>query len=202
MSADTTKADYMRRWRKRNKRKAKAINARFYQNHKARQDAQSKAWAKDNPEKRKAIERRSRIKRAEQRKLSRLKFIKKNPTYRSDYCRKRSLVDLNFKITCRLRSRITKVVRGRIKSGTTISLLGCSVESFKLYLESKFEEGMSWENYGSRWEIDHVIPCALFDLALADHQRRCFHFSNMQPLTIVANRSKGAKLLPSKPESP
>jgi hypothetical protein len=49
---------------------------------------------------------------------------------------------------------------------------------------------MSWENYGKVWEIDHIMPCAIFDLTKADHQKRCFHFSNTQPLLIHVNRSK------------
>lgn len=74
-----------------------------------------------------------------------------------------------------------------------MKLLGCSVESFWLYLESQFESGMTRENYGTAWEVDHILPCALFDLSKPDHQARCFHFSNLQPLTPLANKEKGAK---------
>lgn len=95
----------------------------------------------------------------------------------------------------RLSGRIHDVLkkRGATKCERTIPLLGCSVKSFMLYLESKFEVGMTWDNFG-RWEIDHILPCALFDLTKPDHQRRCFHFSNLQPLWKPENASKGAKL--------
>jgi len=96
-------------------------------------------------------------------------------------------------IKIKLRQRINKALRGNWKSGHTMELLSCPMWSFKIYLESLFEVGMSWENYGTVWEIDHIIPCALFDLTKPEHQKRCFHFSNMQPLFVSENRAKGKK---------
>jgi hypothetical protein len=87
-------------------------------------------------------------------------------------------------------------VRGTSKSGMVEPLLGCSVESFRLYLESKFEPDMTWENYGLKgWQIDHIMPMAIFDLTKQEHRKRCFHFSNLQPLWAKENRAKGAKVL-------
>jgi hypothetical protein len=88
-----------------------------------------------------------------------------------------------------------RALRGLTKRGRTAELLGCSIENLKIYLESKFKVGMSWQNYGKIWEIDHIMPCAIFDLAKPEHQKRCFHFSNLQPLFITANRRKQAKVL-------
>lgn len=98
-------------------------------------------------------------------------------------------------IEMNLRRRVWSALKkqsGR-KATKTDESLGCSVKSFMLYLESRFDVGMSWENYG-KWEIDHILPCALFDLTKPEHQKRCFHFSNLQPLWKPDNRSKGAKL--------
>lgn len=52
---------------------------------------------------------------------------------------------------------------------------------------------MSWDNYGE-WEIDHIIPCDSFDLTKEEEQKRCFHFSNLQPLWWRDNRTKGNKV--------
>lgn len=102
---------------------------------------------------------------------------------------------LNYKILDNLRRRINKAVRNGSKSQSTVRLLGCSLTEFRMYLESKFDVGMSWENYGKfGWHIDHIMPCAVFDLSRPDHQKRCFHFSNMQPMWAADNIRKHAKV--------
>jgi len=75
------------------------------------------------------------------------------------------------------------------KSRSTFKLLGCSIADFMRHLETRFQEGMTWENYGE-WQIDHVKPCASFDLTDPKQQEICFHFSNLQPLWERDNKSK------------
>jgi hypothetical protein len=79
------------------------------------------------------------------------------------------------------------------KSESSASLLGCTIPFLLGYLQSKFTGDMTLENYGSVWEIDHIIPCSSFDLSVEDERHRCFGYKNLQPLTIAENRSKGAK---------
>jgi hypothetical protein len=93
-----------------------------------------------------------------------------------------------------LRGRLYKALKGGTKSAPTLQLLGCSVAYLRAHLETRFRPGMTWENYGAVWEIDHVLPCAKFDLTDAAQQRACFHFSNLQPLFALENRQKGAKI--------
>lgn len=112
--------------------------------------------------------------------------------------RARRRSDVNWRLRLVLRCLLNRAVKRNWKTGTAVELLGCSVASFKLYLESKFESGMTWENYGrgvGKWNIDHIMPCAIFDLSKPEHQRRCFHFSNQQPLWATVNSAKGAKIL-------
>lgn len=75
-----------------------------------------------------------------------------------------------------------------------MELLGCTLEEFKSHIEKQFDDKMTWENYGAYWHVDHIIPCASFDLTKEDDQRRCFHYTNMQPLEAHANMRKGAKM--------
>lgn len=104
--------------------------------------------------------------------------------------KKRRKHDINFKIKTQLRTRIYLALKNNQKSGNTLKLLGCSVEFLKKHLKSKFQEGMSWDNYCSFWEIDHIKLCASFDLSKPEAQRKCFHYTNLQPLTLKENRSK------------
>lgn len=94
-----------------------------------------------------------------------------------------------------LRTRINLVLKGKIKSGSTIDLLGCSIEFFLQYIESKFLPGMTWNNHTRNgWHIDHIIPCASFDLTDPEQQKKCFHYSNLQPLWAVDNLRKSDKV--------
>lgn len=108
---------------------------------------------------------------------------------------KRKLVDPGYRIRFHLSNRIRDALKGRRKSVFAMTLLGCSMLDFRIYLESKWEPGMTWENYGSDWHIDHIMPCAIFDLTKLEHQKRCFHFSNMQPLWAKDNLEKNDKVL-------
>lgn len=100
--------------------------------------------------------------------------------------------NLTYKLQMNLRSRVRKVANYAQRAGSTIELLGCSYQELRRHLESKFDERMSWENYGE-WHIDHIRPCASFDLLDVEQQRLCFHYSNLQPLWAEDNYTKGSK---------
>ena len=66
----------------------------------------------------------------------------------------------------------------------------------KLHLENQFVDGMNWNNYGKNgWHIDHIKPCASFDLTDPKQQKICFHYTNLQPLWAIDNLIKHSKLL-------
>ncbi len=88
-----------------------------------------------------------------------------------------------------LRCRLFFALKGKDKSQSTEALLGCSWIEARKHIESLFTEGMSWDNYGA-WHVDHVRPCASFDLSLDENQRLCFHYTNLQPLWAEDNLAK------------
>ena len=96
-------------------------------------------------------------------------------------------------LTNLLRKRIRIVLTGNgiPRLGRTVELLGCTIEEARSHLESQFSEGMSWENAGE-WHIDHIRPCASFDLTYPEQQMMCFHHTNLQPLWAKDNLSKNA----------
>ena len=71
--------------------------------------------------------------------------------------------------------------------------IGCSVSKLRLYLENQFNENMNWNNYGSYWHIDHIIPCDAFDLSIPMQQKECFNYLNLQPLEARENQRKSNK---------
>ena len=103
--------------------------------------------------------------------------------------------DIQFKLKCVLRKRLSDCVRNNRKNGSAIKDLGCSMEELKQYLESKFQPGMSWDNYGYYgWHIDHIKPLASFDLTDRNQLLEACHYTNLQPLWAIDNLIKGNKI--------
>lgn len=92
-------------------------------------------------------------------------------------------------------------IRERIKLGNgkkllkTEQLLGCKISELRDHLEKQFDKKMTWDNYGFRgWHIDHIIPCAKFNLTKEEDQKKCFHYTNLQPLWWQDNLRKRDKI--------
>ena len=151
------------------------------------------------------IEKRSKIKKYKHCSHCGKKFrVYRNESLCSEKCKKiRDKIRIkkyrdgsNYKLTQCLRARARDAIRGRNKSDFTLNLLGCSVEQLKSHLESQFKPGMNWDNHGKYgWHIDHIIPCAAFDLSKPEEQRKCLHYSNLQPLWAEENRAKSDKII-------
>lgn len=106
----------------------------------------------------------------------------------------RRKTDINYKITKYLRTRTWYALKGNSKSLNTMFLIGCDIDYLMYHLQEKFTKGMSWDNYGrGGWEIDHIKPCAKFDLSKKSEQLKCFNYTNLQPLWAEDNRKKGNK---------
>ena len=111
----------------------------------------------------------------------------------------------NFHLLCNLRSRLNSAlkIKNVNKAVKTIELLGCSIDEYKLYLESLWVKGMSWDNYGigkNKWQVDHIIPCSFFDLTKEEEQKKCFHYTNLMPLWFSDNEEKGIKVFQNRDE--
>lgn len=121
--------------------------------------AATRKWQRKNPEKVKEYEKNyDRSYYYQRQKTADPGFsARRGREYRSNnrehvnrHFRERRRADINFKLKCVLRTQLCLAVRREWKTGSILSLLGCTIESFKIYLESKFEVGMSWENYAER----------------------------------------------------
>jgi hypothetical protein len=105
----------------------------------------------------------------------------------------RYLSDVNFKLAASLRNRLGRAIKGNYKSGSAVNDLGCSVQEFKFYIESKFQLGMTWDNWSKDgWHIDHIKPLCKFDLSNSDQLKQACHFTNLQPLWVEDHKRKTA----------
>lgn len=98
--------------------------------------------------------------------------------------------DFNYRIKKVLRTRLNKTVKGIKLSKSIISYIGISLDLFKKWIEYQFDDKMNWDNYGSYWDLDHVMPCNSFDLSKNDNVYLCYNWTNLQPLEKKENYIK------------
>lgn len=118
-------------------------------------------------------------------------------TYNNTYTVIRYKNDINFRLAKQLRSRISHAIREsnvRVRVGSAVKDLGCTVEELRLYLESKFKPGMTWDNYG-KWHIDHIKPLAKFDLSDTKQFKKVCFYKNLQPLWAKENLIKSDNIV-------
>jgi hypothetical protein len=157
-------------YREKNKDKVQVYEKNRYANNKENKLAGSKIYYQNNKEK---LNKQRLIYQANRR--------KNNPSYR---------------LICNVRRRTAGALKGSTKSARTMILLGIpDVEFLWKHLEATFKHGMTRENHGSIWQVDHKVPCSSFDMSDPEQQRKCFHYTNLQALFVHENLSKGAKIL-------
>lgn len=168
--------------------KKRELDKRYRQTEKYR--TSQIAYRKKNKEK---IEERRKVRSQTEagKKLSRKYNAKRRASGKANQrYNERYATDINFRIKATLRARMNIAVH--IKHARTLTLIGCNIQTLRTYLEQQFKEGMTWNNYG-QWHIDHIKPCAKFDLTNLEEQKICFHYTNLQPLWAVDNIKKGAQ---------
>ena len=161
--------EYARKYYKENIESNKILKKEYYENNKEYIKEQHKIYNKENKDK---INKRQR-----------------------EYISSRIQNDNMFKLSKNTRTLIVNsfYYNGFTKKSKTQNILGCSFEEFKIYLESKFEDWMNWENRGLYngelnygWDIDHIIPIS--SAKTEDEIIRLNHYKNLQPLCSYINR--------------
>ena len=127
-------------------------------------------------------------------KEKRAKYNAENRDKDNEYQRYRRRTDVNYRLRKNLHIRMWGAFKGVSKSTSTLELIGCTVDELREHIKKQFDENMTWDNYGhSGWVIDHIRPCASFDLTDPEQQRQCFHYSNLHPLWAHDNSVKSDK---------
>ena len=172
-------------------RNRKKYYKKYHFENKEKRNEYSKNFKKENPEYFKNWYENNKERRV---KLNK-EYYQKNKKRLYKKVKKRRKTDPSFRMLNNLRRRILLSLKGNSKSKNTMILLGISnIEFLWSHLERSFKPGMTRENHG-KWHIDHIIPCASFDLSKPEEQVKCFHYSNLQALWAHENMSKGNKIL-------
>jgi len=115
---------------------------------------------------------------------------RKRTEYQLKYVNERKKSDPFFKLKISIRKLIYLTFKGHVKKSRTEEIVGIDFNKFKEFIESKFQEGMSWDNYG-KWHLDHVIP-----ISSANSEEQIYelnHYTNFQPLWAEDNLKKSNK---------
>lgn len=99
-----------------------------------------------------------------------------------------------FVLRKRVRNNVNKRLKNKIQKGLSAAGYGTfDTKKTVSHIEAQFKKGMTWDNWGKVWEIDHIVPLAKFDLRNPEHVKRSNHWTNLQPLWKADNRRKGAR---------
>lgn len=158
----------------------------YYLSHKEHELRRQKEYRRENADKIKAHN------QSPTRKQSQKKYQKR---YQRQYIKRRRQTDVNFYLKDRLRSRLSKALNRNQKTGSAVKDLGCTISELKKHLESRFQPGMTWDNRGKKWHIDHIIPLVRFNLQDRQQLLIACHYTNLQPLWARDNMSKGKSVL-------
>ena len=147
--------------------------------------AKSRKYQKDNPEKARRSHERWRYERGGKQRMN---------EYQNEWRKNNKTPER------RLRSNVSTAVytalkhAGNIKGGKTFKYLTYTPSQLKVHLEKQFDEFMSWDNYGTYWNVDHIVPQAALPYDSLEHPnfRKCWALSNLRPLKKKENSSKGS----------
>lgn len=159
--------------------------------------ARQMRWTKKNPDKVAATARRFRQRHDAKIRAIKAAYFQANKRRITNKKVLRFATDPRFRIEMLLRTRVRKAIQSQMgkKSSATMDLIGCTVDFFLAHIESQFKDGMSWgEIMRGKIHLDHIRPCASFDLLHPAAQLECFNWRNYQPLWKPENLSKSDKL--------
>jgi hypothetical protein len=185
-----------KKWYLQNKEKVLEAQKKYLCMHRKETNANSKLWTLRNPERRKLITQRYRTKHIKKRRAYNRRYYYSHRKQQLRAQRLRRANNVCYKLKCNLRCALWYILfrRSAKKYKSAVRHLGCSIEELKTYIESKWQPGMNWTNYGLHgWHIDHIRPLSSFDVTKKSEQTRAIHYTNLQPLWAIDNLHKSGK---------
>jgi len=183
--------EYKRQYYLANKEKIKEKSKTWKEDNKDKVDEYNEQYRKNNPNKIKEWQKEN----VEYVKVYRKSYKQNNKEKRNTYEKHKKATDPKYKLGCSIRTIIIGSFKQNFfnKTSKTYQILGCSLDEFKTYLESKFEPWMNWDNRGKYngelnygWDIDHIIPMDTAETI--EDVIKLNHYTNLQPLCSKVNR--------------
>ena len=106
---------------------------------------------------------------------------------KTEWCKNEHNTNINYRIKKSLAARLRTVI---VKNDSTMNYIGCNIQYLREWFEYNFTSEMNWDNYGSYWSIDHIIPVCKFELTDEDEKLKCCNWTNLMPVTVKYNSSK------------
>ena len=161
---------------------------------------QARKWREANKEQVNARRRQNRVpnrdKINEQARKYRASNKDKIQAYHRQYDADRRREDPSFKLCDLLRARLRSALQKKFKAGSAVSDLGCTGEQACEHLESLFDEHMTWDNWGTYWQVDHIYPLNKANLEDRIEFLAVNNWRNLQPLKKGENIRKGDTVTP------
>lgn len=111
--------------------------------------------------------------------------------------RRKKSTDPGFRVRRNLSRRMAEIMTAarNPKAGASIMVtVGCSQEDLRRHIERQFKPWMTWANYGTKWQVDHILPCSSFDHNDPSQVAICWHWTNLRPLKSEDNAAKKDKI--------
>jgi hypothetical protein len=99
-----------------------------------------------------------------------------------------------YNLTKKYQILLRRFYNTNIKSQRASILLGIDKTGFKNHIDKYLIEGMTKENFGELWGLDHIVPIQLFDFDNVDDFSLCYNYNNIIPMFNSDNRLKGASV--------
>lgn len=168
-------------WYQKNRDAELKRHAEYTAAHRAELKEKMKEYRAKNPEKTRAMNKVYK-QRCREKNLARQKH--------------RYATEPNYRIARLMRCALWRNVQlGGVKTGKSATYFGTSFGGLRSWIECLFKSGMTWDNHGTVWEIDHIIPLSWFDLTKESDAKTAWFYANLRPAWKLENRRKGNRSL-------
>ena len=186
-------------WREKNKEKIKESSRKYYATHKKQHTQAVRRWRQNNKAKATEIARKWVAENRERYESLRAKWRSENQDKVRAYrviSEKRRRADARNRISMNISRSIRTHIKGNKKRACWESVVGFTSKELRRHLERGFGPGMTWDNYGTFWNIDHIVPISAFNFSSqSDHDfKLCWSLKNLRPLKVSENNKKRARV--------
>lgn len=173
-------------YRDKNKENIKQKNKDYFEKNKDVLKPKNKAYREANKE---AISLQRRQYRQNNKEHIKQKQTEYKPR-RAYLIRLKRQTNATFRLEQNMRTRMHYALNNLTMSKTLMIKMHCNINILTKWLEFQFDKNMTWDNMGTYWEVDHILPISAFDLTQLSHREVCFNWTNLQPLERAENKQK------------